>query len=1391
MSSLTIRTSATTPSTSHSIVFVSADIQNHDLLLAKLGNDLETHLLNTDQDGVYQIAATLQGRSGLNSIHILSHGNSGTLSFGASSLNSDNLLSYTHALSQIGAALAENGDILLYGCNVAQGETGFQFIDNLAKYTHANIAGSSTLTGAEILGGDWLLDVVNTGGAVTTDPLSIPDYDGVLPNVTLPLTLSQWNYSTNTWDATLNPVTYLEGQVVPFHLQASGLTVPVDPTTTAPYAVRINMGTYQAATDAGGFLWIDTSPVHSGNPFNVIPSGSLYGTTPSPIFYTNGADIQSLTYSTDGTTLFADVIFQASATTADIYWGETLALPDQVRSPTNPDNISLGASGFTGGSLQTKIDTMIGESRYTWITPSDANNVIKTAPVQGQISGYKWNDTNGNAILDPTEAKLAGWTINLYQDNGDGNFDINTDKLIGTAITDSSGSYTFSSTTGNNISGTKGVNILLGTYFVQEVAQNGWLATTPNSYKVVIETTHPTSANNFGNRQVADLSVIKSDSPDAASNALNLTAGPDTDPANLKQGDNTFTYTIRATNNSAFTTADNVVVTDTLDPNVTFISAVGGTFADNGAAPDTFTWNPISLAPGASQDFIITVQVNAATSTTSLLNSVSITSSTYDPTLSNNTNTEPTNLIVNKLPIAVADSNTASEGGAAVTKTALTGILSNDTLGDLPATLSAASQGSTVITLGTPFTTSNGGSLTLNADGSYSYTPPPIGKVPLGGVIETFNYTLKDANGDVSSSTLTINVSDSNLLPVAVADTNTATEGGAAVTKTALTGILSNDTLGDLPATLSAASQGSTVITLGTPFTTSNGGSLTLNADGSYSYTPPPIDKVPLGGVIETFNYTLKDANGDVSSSTLTINVSDTDNNKILHIEKDATVPCGTADEVGEVINYTMTVSNLGDTSIANVQVSDPFVNNLTAVINDGFNIGDINHDGLLDVNETWQYTASHEITQADLDKGGDIVNIATVTGDGATPSTDDAKVTVEQYKALHIEKDASVSGDTADVVGEIIHYTMEVSNEGNAAISNVQVSDPFVSDLTAVIKEGFNIGDTDHDGLLDVDETWQYTASHTVTQAELDAGDKIVNTATVTGDDASPDSDTACVVVEQPYEEDDCDHNDGNDHHGHGKDWDHEKDDCGYDDSDDSSCDDDQSDHHGHGKDWGHEKDDCGYDDSDDSSCDDDQSDHHGHGKDWDHGKDDCGYDDSDDSSCDDDQSDHHGYGKDWDHGKDDCGYDNSDDSSCDDDQSDHHGHDKDWDYGKDDCGHDNKSDDASCGNDKTETKDTTDCHDDSNNANDCSTQHSTDVIDLTMFRENYDKTANCGATSSTDDAAAYSWWTTDCHSDVNPQMIDLLDACGQNDIVVGDYELPEIAFVGVPQHQAVDFIC
>ena len=93
------------------------------------------------------------------------------------------------------------------------------------------------------------------------------------------------------------------------------------------------------------------------------------------------------------------------------------------------------------------------------------------------------------------------------------------------------------------------------------------------------------------------------------------------------------------------------------------------------------------------------------------------------------------------------------------------------------------------------------------------------------------------------------------------------------------------------------------------------------------------------------------------------------------------------------------------------------------------------------------------------------------------------------QNPHVTLVKTATVPGGTADAAGEVIDYTINVTNDGNMTLTGVDVTDPSVSDLAAVVSGSFNAGDVDSDGKLDLGETWQYTASHTVTQAEIDAG--------------------------------------------------------------------------------------------------------------------------------------------------------------------------------------------------------------------------------------------------------------------------------------------------------------
>ena len=71
----------------------------------------------------------------------------------------------------------------------------------------------------------------------------------------------------------------------------------------------------------------------------------------------------------------------------------------------------------------------------------------------------------------------------------------------------------------------------------------------------------------------------------------------------------------------------------------------------------------------------------------------------------------------------------------------------------------------------------------------------------------------------------------------------------------------------------------------------------------------------------------------------------------------------------------------------------------------------------------------------------------------------------------------------------------MTLDNSGNVSIRNVVVSDPGADGGNIILISG----DTNTDGILDPDETWTYTAIHTITQLDLENG-HYRNTATANG---------------------------------------------------------------------------------------------------------------------------------------------------------------------------------------------------------------------------------------------------------------------------------------------------
>ncbi len=144
--------------TSHSLIFVSRDIQDLDSLLQGLDPDSEVIFLDSGTDGVDQITRALEGYQDLDAVVIFSHGLEGEAVLGTASLSLSTLDGYAGQLSAWGDALGENADILFYGCSMGSGTAGETLVDRIAEITGADVAASDDPTGAASLGGDWDLE---------------------------------------------------------------------------------------------------------------------------------------------------------------------------------------------------------------------------------------------------------------------------------------------------------------------------------------------------------------------------------------------------------------------------------------------------------------------------------------------------------------------------------------------------------------------------------------------------------------------------------------------------------------------------------------------------------------------------------------------------------------------------------------------------------------------------------------------------------------------------------------------------------------------------------------------------------------------------------------------------------------------------------------------------------------------------------------------------------------------------------------------------------------------------------------------------------------------------------------------------------------------------------
>ena len=318
------------------------------------------------------------------------------------------------------------------------------------------------------------------------------------------------------------------------------------------------------------------------------------------------------------------------------------------------------------------------------------------------------------------------------------------------------------------------------------------------------------------------------------------------------------------------------------------------------------------------------------------------------------------------------------------------------------------------------------GSLTLNADGSYTYTlnnaSPLVQGLGAGETVaDTFTYTASDGHGGTASNTLTVTISGTNDAPTVAAATASVAED----TQISASGTLPQPQDADIRDTVAF-----------TPLSNAAGtyGTLTLNADGSYAYTlnnaSPAVQGLGAGETAtDVFTYTVTDGHGATASNTLTVTIHGTNDAPTVvaavasvtedtQITASGTLPLPQDTDIHDTLTFTTKVAEAGlyGTLTLNADGSYTYTLNNASPLVQGLGAGE-------SVTDAFIYTASDG-------HGGTVSNTLTVTINGTndTPSVAAATASVVEDLA------PTVSGTLPHPTDTDIHDAVAFIPQSNAA---------------------------------------------------------------------------------------------------------------------------------------------------------------------------------------------------------------------------------------------------------------------------------------------------------------------------------------------------------------------
>ncbi|MFM2054201.1 MAG: hypothetical protein RL456_2238, partial [Pseudomonadota bacterium] len=780
--------------TATQLLFIDAAIKDVDALLVSVAPGVEVVRLQADRDGLVQIAEAMAGRTGVEAVHIISHGSAGRLELGDAVIDEAALAGRAAVLGTIRDALSAQADLLLYGCDVAAGDAGASFLGALAAATGADVAASTDMTGPALSGGDWTLEAAT--GAIEAATLAPEGWDGVL---------------------------------------GADSQIPGGLISGPPYTW--NGYTFQTRYEGS----IDNS-----DPDNALRAGSKW-------------DRYALSGVTPGTTVY-------------VYMGNSSTVDDFIQIERN------------GTVIVQDDDAGDGERSYD--------------------SFLSWTYQAGDIIRATTYASTNRGSYSLYVGTSSGTTTTVTD--IGSAPPPTNYAPTFTGGTGTqgtvtDTAANDSFSALTGTVTATDTADG---TSDTVSYSVL------NGSGTYGTLSIQSGTGAWTFTPNNA--AVQGLTGSATQSFTVRASDGvnntdaTISFSIQGANDAITAVADTATATEARGiGNATAGTQPSGNVLGNDADRDSGdSRSVVALAGGSvgvalagshgtltlNADGTYAYAVNNASAAVNALRSGQTLTDTFTYTARDgggHTSSATLTITIqgaNDNPTAANDTATATEQGSAEAGSQATGsVLDNDS--------DAESEALTV----TAYTMAGSyGTLTLHADGTYAYAVnnslPSVQALRTASdtLADSFSYTVRDASGAATPATLTITLRGANDNPLATDDAGTAIEAGGTANGTpgrqASGSVLLNDSdvdAGDTRTVTSVRTGGlegaGASAAAGTSLAGSHG-TLTLHADGSYTYvvdeSDPVVQALQQGqSLTDSFNYTVADTAGGTDLARLDITV--------------------------------------------------------------------------------------------------------------------------------------------------------------------------------------------------------------------------------------------------------------------------------------------------------------------------------------------------------------------------------------------------------------------------------------------------------------------------------------------------------------------------------------